>query len=112
MIIAALRRLAGFALLALSSRAAAQDLRFTASDYAFQAPKSARPGVNRFVFVNQGREAHHMIVMRLPDSLDASRAFQRIAARQPIPGSQLVGGPGAISPGDSSVSWATLETGR
>jgi hypothetical protein len=68
--------------------------------------------VNRFLFVNQGTEAHHMLVIQLPDSLDASAAFRKIAAREPIPGSKLVGGPGAIPPGDSATTWARLDTGR
>ena len=106
-----LPRLAALALLG-SSTLIAQDLRFVAMDYAFKTPQQARPGVNRITFVNEGKEVHHMLVMLLPDSLDASQAFRRIASRQPIPGSRLVGGPAAIASGDSSVAWATLEPGR
>ena len=60
--------LAAIALSLHSSSAASQELRIVAMDYAFRVPEKARPGVNRFVFVNQGKELHHMIVMRLPDS--------------------------------------------
>ena len=104
--------LAAISVMLLPSPAASQELRIVAMDYAFRVPQKARPGVNRFVFVNQGKELHHMIVMRLPDSLDASGAYRRIRARQPIPGSRLVGGPGGVAPGDSGITWVTLEPGR
>ncbi|HKW08829.1 MAG TPA: hypothetical protein VJO33_00530 [Gemmatimonadaceae bacterium] len=100
------------AALSITSRVYAQTLRVVASEYAFRAPASARPGLNRVVLVNQGKELHHIVILRLPDSLDASRAFGMVMQHQSLGNSHSVGGPGAIFPGDSSVAWITLEEGR
>jgi hypothetical protein len=43
---------------------------------------------------------HHVIGMRFPDSLDASRAVQRMMQRQSPGAEHTVGGPAAIFPGD------------
>lgn len=91
----------------------AQALRIVANEYAFQAPASARPGLNRVVLVNQGKELHHIVILRLPDSLDSSGAFRALMQHRSLGGdAHSVGGPGAIFPGDSSVAWISLETGR
>ena len=101
------------ATLAIASSANAQALRVVANEYAFRAPASARPGLNRVVLVNQGKELHHIVILRLPDSLDASRAFRKLNQHQSLgDDAHSVGGPGAIFPGDSSVAWITLDAGR
>ena len=102
-----------FAALSIASTANAQALRVVANEYAFRAPASARPGLNRVVLVNEGKELHHIVILRLPDSLDASRALRKLTQHQSLGAdAHGVGGPGAIFPGDSSVAWITLERGR
>ena len=101
------------AVLSIAPTAEAQTLRLVANEYAFQAPARARPGINRIALVNQGRELHHIVILRLPDSLDASRAFQKLTHHQSLGAeAHAVGGPGAVFPGDSSVAWTNLEPGR
>ena len=99
--------------LSIASSADAQALRVVATDYAFRALASVRPGLNRVVLVNQGKELHHIVILRLPDSIDASRAFHKLMEHQSLGGdAHSVGGPSAIFPGDSSVAWITLDAGR
>ena len=101
------------AALSITSAAEAQALRVVANEYAFQAPARARPGLNRVVLVNQGKELHHIVILRLPDSLDAASAFRKLSQHQSLAGeAHSVGGPAAIFPGDSSVAWITLDAGR
>lgn len=100
------------ALLIALGRSNPQPLRIVANEYAFYTPSTARPGLNEVVLVNRGKELHHIVIMRLPDSLDASRAYQKLLRREPLAGAHGVGGPAAIMPGDSSVAWITLEPGR
>src|SRR5262245_2688442 len=101
------------AALSIASSAEAQSLRVVATEYAFRSPAGARPGLNRVVLVNEGKELHHIVIVRLPDSLDASSAFRKLTQHQSLGAdAHSVGGPGAIFPNDSSVAWITLEPGR
>jgi len=101
------------ALLVVATPCAAQTMRVVATDYAFRAPARTRPGVNRIVLVNRGHDLHHLVISRLPDTLDAKRAYQLIVAKKPVPDDvRDIGGPNAAAPGDSSSAWVPLARGR
>jgi uncharacterized cupredoxin-like copper-binding protein len=101
-------------ILVAAQGAHAQALRYVATDYAYAGPATARPGVNAITLVNHGRQLHHMVITRVPDTLSVSRLYVMMIANTIPPDLQVpdVGGPNAIGPGDSTTTWLTLEPGR
>ena len=74
----------------------------TATDYAFQAPDTIQSGVTTFHLMNQGKEAHHVVILRMPLA-----EVQKMAGGPPPADLVALGGPNAASPGGTAE--ATLD---
>ena len=84
-----------------------------AKDYRYVAPKSIKAGANTFHLVNDGKEVHHLTIMKLA----AGKTMGDFAAAMKKPGPPpswvtSVGGPNAAVPGASSDATLTLEAGN
>jgi len=82
-----------------------------ATDYAFAAPDTIPAGLTTFKMVNQGREAHQVVVMGAPGK---TLAEVRTAMVTPGPIPEWVrfpAGPGVATPGDTSNATSRLEPG-
>jgi hypothetical protein len=88
----------------------------TATDYAFSVPDTIPAGLTTLRLVNRGKELHHASLVRLKDGktiADFQSGLQ--AAMQshapPPPWISFVGGPNALTPGDTGTATQTLEPG-
>ena len=88
-----------------------------ATDFAFGVPDTIPAGLTAFRLVNQGKELHQASLIRLKDGktvADFQSGLQ--AAMQshspPPPWVSFVGGPNAVTPGDTGVATQTLEPGN
>ena len=84
-----------------------------AKEYSYVAPKSIKAGTNTFHLVNEGKEVHHLTIMKLA----AGRTLAEFAAAMKKPGPPPawvtnVGGPNGIVPGASADATLTLEAGN
>src|SRR5690348_15122553 len=81
----------------------AQPVRLVATDYAFQAPASARPGTRTVRLVNHGREPHYALLFRLGEGRTL-RDVVRWRSEHGVAPSWLtmLTGPAPVSPGDSA----------
>lgn len=89
----------------------------TATDYAFAVPDTVPAGLTTIRLVNQGKELHHGSLVRLKDGktvADFQAGLQ--AAMQshspPPPWIAFVGGPNAVTPGDTARATQMLEQGN
>lgn len=87
-------------------------LRIVAKDYSFSVPASIPSGPTRIELVNQGRDLHHAQLIRLTQgkTLADLAAFPHDAP--PPPWVEMVGGAGAVGPGDSSAVIQDLPPGN
>ena len=74
----------------------------TATDYAFQAPDTIASGVTTFHLMNQGKEVHHVVIIRLPLA-----EVQKMSDGPPPADLVAIGGPNAAAPGGTAE--ATLD---
>ena len=84
-----------------------------AKDFSYVAPKTISAGANTFHLVNDGKELHHLSIMKLA----TGRTMADFAAAMKKPGPPPswvtnVGGPNAAVPGASSDATLTLEAGN
>jgi hypothetical protein len=84
----------------------------TATDYAFAVPETLPAGLTTLRLANAGTETHHLVVMRLAEGktladVQAMKPEEKIPEWLSFPGS-----PGAIAPGDTSVTTAVLTPGQ
>ena len=84
-----------------------------ARDFSFTAPKTVRSGVNTFRLVNDGKELHHLSIIRL----DKGKTMADLAAAMKKPGpppawTTNVGGPNPALPGGSAEATLSLEAGN
>ena len=86
-------------------------LRIVARDFGFEVPASVPSGPTRIELVNSGHDLHHAQLVRLEQgkTLADLAAFPRDAP--PPSWVVMVGGPGAVGPGDSSAVIQTLAPG-
>lgn len=88
----------------------------TATDYAFGGPDTIPAGLTTFRLINRGKELHHASLMRL-DAGKTVADFQTglQAAMQshapPPPWMAFVGGPNAVTLGDTAIATQVLEPG-
>jgi uncharacterized cupredoxin-like copper-binding protein len=83
-----------------------------AKDYSFDAPAQIPAGVTSFRLVNQGHEAHHILLIRLADGKTAADLGAAMKQAGPLPSwATTAGGPNAPNPGDTSRATLTLEPG-
>jgi uncharacterized cupredoxin-like copper-binding protein len=89
----------------------------SAVDYAFNVPDTIPAGLTTFRLVNQGKELHHASLIRLKDGktvADFQSGLQAAMKTQgpPPPWISFVGGPNAVTPGDTGLATQTLEPGN
>lgn len=79
----------------------------TATDYAFQAPDTLPSGVTTFHLMNQGKEAHHVVLLKV-----SFADFQKAnPAGPPPPDLVVLGGPNAAPPGGTAEATVDLTPG-
>jgi hypothetical protein len=86
---------------------------FTATDYKFSGPSQIPAGLTVFSLHNQGKELHHLVIVRL----DQGRTLDSLLAALKHPGPppawlHFVGGPNATEPGSESNSTTVLQPGH
>lgn len=84
----------------------------TTTDYAFAAPATIPAGLTTIRLVNQGKEMHHVQVVRLDDGHTMEELMQAAGAHGPIPGwVHFVGGPNVPGPGSFTEATMDLKPG-
>lgn len=79
----------------------------TATDYAFQAPDTLPSGVTTFHLMNEGKEPHHVVLVKL-----ALADFQKVNLAGALPPDLVVlGGPNAAAPGGTAEATVDLTPG-
>jgi hypothetical protein len=79
----------------------------TATDYAFQAPDTLPSGVTTFHLMNEGKEPHHVVLLKLPFA-----DLQKVnLAGPPPPDLVVLGGPNAAPPGGTAEATVDLIPG-
>jgi len=86
--------------------------RIVAVDYGYQLPKEIAAGPTRLELVNQGHELHHAQLIRLEQGKTLADLASLDPAAPPPAWVVPVGGPGAVSPGDSTSVIQTLPAGQ
>ncbi|HEY8258372.1 MAG TPA: hypothetical protein VIG08_12020 [Gemmatimonadales bacterium] len=86
---------------------------YIARDYGFEGPGQIQAGATLFRLDNQGKELHHMVLVRL----DQGRTYDSLLAALRTPGPppawmHLVGGPNATGPGSNSNATHNLVAGH
>jgi hypothetical protein len=86
---------------------------YIAKDYAFEGPAQIPAGPTLFRLDNQGKELHHLVLVRL----EQGRTYDSLLAALKKPGPppawmHLVGGPNASSPGAASNATQSLSEGH
>ena len=88
----------------------------TTTDFAFAMPDTIPAGLTSFRLVNQGKELHHASLVRLGDGKTVADFQAGLAAAMkshtpPPPWMSFVGGPNAVTLGDTAVATQTLAPG-
>jgi hypothetical protein len=84
-----------------------------ASEFAFTAPKSAPAGTITFRMVNDGKQLHHVAIIKLLNGRTVGDFVESMKKPGPPPAwAVAVGGPNAAVPGRSSDATLTLEPGN
>src|SRR5206468_8700958 len=83
-----------------------------AKDFSFDAPKTIPAGMTSFKLVNDGKNLHHLSIMKLEEG----RTFADLQAAMKVQGPPpkwivAVGGPNAAVPGGSVEATLNLEAG-
>lgn len=86
---------------------------YIARDYGFEGPAQIQAGATLFRLDNQGKELHHMVLVRL----EQGRTYDSLLAALRKPGPppawmRLVGGPNATGPGENSNATHNLIAGH
>ncbi len=97
---------------AATTPAAPTTLRIVARDYAYEIPATVPSGPTRIELVNRGHDLHHAQLVRL----EQGKTFADLAAyphdAPPPSWVVLLGGPGAVGPGDSAAVFESLAPGN
>lgn len=84
-----------------------------ASEFTFTAPKSVAAGTVTLRLVNDGKQLHHVAVMKLLQGKTVSDFVELMKKPGPPPAwAVAVGGPNAAAPGQSTEATLTLEPGN
>ncbi len=86
---------------------------YIARDYGFEGPAQIPAGVTMFRLDNQGKELHHLVIVRL----DSGRTYDSLLAAMRKPGPppawmHFMGGPNATDPGTTSNATHRLAEGH
>ena len=96
-----------------SSLGAPNVVTVVATEYAFQSPAAVPAGLTTFQLVNQGHEVHMMGLTKLEDGRSISELMTFLTKDRPQPAWAVdLGGPNAISPGDTSNATLVLAPGH
>jgi uncharacterized cupredoxin-like copper-binding protein len=96
-----------------SSPALANVVTVVATDYAFQAPAAVPAGLTTFLLANRGHQLHMMGLTKLENGKSIPELLAILTKNQPQPAWAVdLGGPNAVSPGDTSNSTAVLTAGH
>ena len=83
----------------------------TATDYAFQAPDSLPGGLTTFHLMNNGKELHHLVLMRMAEGQSIADVEKNLSG--PIPSTVvLIGGPNPAVPQMSAEATVNLKPGK
>ncbi len=91
--------------------AAPPTVHVTATDYAFTAPDTLPAGLTTIHLMNEGKEAHHLVLLRLQEGQTIAD-FQKMMAGPPPTGMMLVGGPNPAIPAGSAEATINLKPGN
>ncbi len=84
-----------------------------ANEFAFTAPKSLPAGTITFRMVNDGKQLHHVTIVKLLQGRTLADFEQALRQPGPPPAWAVeVGGPNATGPGQTSEATVTLEPGN
>jgi uncharacterized cupredoxin-like copper-binding protein len=84
----------------------------TATDFAFEAPDSLPGGLTTFHLMNNGKELHHLVLMRLAEGQTIAD-LQKMNLGGPIPSTVvLIGGPNPALPQNSAEATVNLKPGK
>lgn len=93
-------------------RAHPHNLVITATDYAFQAPDTVPAGLTRVQLASNGKEFHHVQLVRIPSGRELRDVMQVMSAKGAFPSwLTFVGGPEATLGGNGDVTMQ-LEPGK
>jgi hypothetical protein len=83
--------------------AAPPTVHVVATDYAFQAPDTLPAGLTAFHLMNNGKELHHLVLIRLAAG-QTPADLAKLDPAQPLPeGMVMVGGPNPANPGGGTA---------
>ena len=87
---------------------------FVAHDYGFTGPDRIPAGMTTVQIVNQGKDLHHVQIMRLTEGKTAAdfQAAMKADASHPPAWAKLVGGPNAVMPGGEAAATMALPAGN
>ncbi|HKH93680.1 MAG TPA: hypothetical protein VKA54_17890 [Gemmatimonadaceae bacterium] len=83
-----------------------------AKDFAFEMPKSIPAGQTSFRLINDGKELHHLTIIRLADGKTLADFTEAMKAGPPPKWATAVGGPNAAMPGKTAEATLNLEAGN
>ncbi len=84
-----------------------------AHDFAFEGPKTVKPGATTFRLINNGKELHHLTLLKLAKG----KTFKDFADAMKVPGPPPkwitgFGGPNPATPGSTAEATLSLEPGE
>ncbi len=92
--------------------AAPPTVHVTATDYAFQAPDTLPAGLTSFHLMNEGKEPHHLVMMKLAEGQTAAD-LAKLDPKAPVPANLvLLGGPNPAGPSGAAEATINLKPGR
>ena len=84
----------------------------TATDYAFQAPDTLPAGLTSFHLMNDGKEVHHLVLLRLGEGQTIAD-LQKMDPKAPMPANLvLIGGPNPATPQGVAEATVNLKPGK
>lgn len=83
-----------------------------ATDYALQLPDTLTAGLTTFHLMNDGKELHHMTVVRLAEGMSAIDFSKLDPTKPPPAGIELDGGPNFAAPGGTAEATVDLRVGN
>lgn len=84
----------------------------TATDYSFQAPDTLASGLTTFHLMNEGKELHHLVLVRLAPGQTAADLQKLGPNAPPPPGVVMIGGPNFSAPAGSAEATVDLKPGN
>ena len=83
----------------------------TATEYAFSAPDTVRPGLVTLRLANAGREPHQAGVVRIKGRRTLNQIAAALESNHPPGWMSFVGGPDAVDPDDTTSATQILTPG-